>query len=261
MISAAVIKFIQSLRQKKYRDKHHVFVAEGHKIVAELLTSKLQIRMICATKPWADRYGHKIPASLEIWHVTPKQLERISLQKTPNQVLSVVNKPTHEITSATFKNNLVLVLDKLQDPGNLGTIIRTADWFGIRNIICTEGTADVYNPKVIQASMGSFMRVNIYYTNPLSVLESAGMPVYGAFLEGRSLFETRLQTPAVIVIGNESQGISPELAQHVTQKLTIPPHYDYNRSGKAESLNASVAAGVIMAYLQNSAHTNTHSAT
>lgn len=258
MISTAGIKFIQSLRLKKYRDKYQMFVAEGEKIVSELLSSQLRTETIYALQSWTDRYGRHIPAGVECRQINSNQLNRISLQKTPNQVLAVVNKPKHQITGEIFNDNPVLVLDALQDPGNLGTILRTADWFGIRHIICSEGTADVYNPKVIQASMGSFIRVKTYYTNPEKVISSLNgkVPVYGAFLEGSNLYKTDMLAPAVIIIGNESQGISPELAQYVTQKLTIPSYIEHGTLTQAESLNASVAAGIIMAHLRNRATSN-----
>lgn len=258
MISTSEIKFIQSLRHKKYRDKNNVFVAEGEKIVSELFNSNLQTKAIYALPSWIDRHSVYMPASVECKQIKLKELERISLQKTPNQVLAVVNKPNCIITGDIIKKHLVLILDKLQDPGNLGTIIRTADWFGIRHIICAPGTADVFNPKVIQASMGSFMRVNISYTKPNLLLQDiSGLnPVYGSFLEGQNLYKTKIKTPAVLIIGNESQGISAGLAQYVTQKITIPPHHKNCGCNKAESLNAAVAAGIIMAQLRNNSNQN-----
>ncbi len=254
MISAAEIKFIQSLRLKKHRDKHNMFVAEGEKIVSELLASELQIQTVYGLQSWTERYGRHVPAGIEFRQTGIRQLERISSHKTPNQVLAIVNKPNYIITEEIFNDNLVLILDRIQDPGNLGTIIRTADWFGVRHIICSDGTADVFNPKVIQASMGSFIRVKTYFSKPDKVLRDLGgkIPVYGAFLEGKSLFKTSMHTPAILVIGNESQGVSSELVQYITQKLTIPPYVEGAAYDKAESLNASVAAGIIMAHFRMS---------
>lgn len=253
MISTTEIKFIQSLRLKKNRDKNHMFVAEGEKIVSELLSSELQIQTVYATQSWIERNNSQIPSDIECKQTGIRQLERISSQKTPNQVLAIVKKPNYIVNEEIFIDNLVLVLDRIQDPGNLGTIIRTADWFGVRHIICTDGTADVYNPKVIQASMGSFIRVKTYYSKPNTLLTglSGKIPVYGAFLEGKKIYKTLLQTPAILVIGNESQGVSSELAPYISHKLTIPPYVQSTVFDKAESLNASVAAGIIMAHFRN----------
>lgn len=252
-ISTAQIKHIQSLRQKKFRDTHGVFIAEGEKIVFELLASDFQIEMLCALPGWFEQHETKIPEGLPYYEVNQKQLERISNLKTPNKVLAVAKKPAYELHDIRFDNDTVLMLDKLQDPGNLGTIIRTADWFGIRQIICSPDTADIYNPKVIQATMGSFIRLKVHYTALTSALNSIpeGFPVYGAFLEGTNLFKTSISLPCVLIIGNESQGISMEIASFVNRKVMIPPgatSSDLSRKARAESLNAAMAAGIMMAY-------------
>ncbi len=253
-ISTAQIKYIQSLRQKKFRDVHGVFIAEGEKIIAELLASDFQIEMLCALPGWFEQHKAIIPASLH--EVNQKQLERISNLKTPNKALAVVRKPAYALHDIRFDTDIVLMLDKLQDPGNLGTIIRTADWFGIRHIICSPDTADIYNPKVIQATMGSFIRLKVYYAPLTGVLESIpkGFPVYGAFLEGTKLFNTSISLPAVLIIGNESQGISTEVASFVNRKVMIPRGTEGRHSNGpagAESLNAAMAAGILMAYFRH----------
>ncbi len=285
MITASGIKFIQSLRQKKYRDRHGVFVAEGDKIVRELADSHLQIEMVCGLKGWVSENAQLLPAETTCFTISEKQLSRLSNLKTPNQVLAVVKKPDTEALIDEKPENLVLVLDKLQDPGNLGTIIRTADWFGIRNIFCSHDTADVYNPKVIQSTMGSFIRTRIVYTELKKLLEKTGMNVYGAFLEGTSLYETKPDFPAALVIGNESGGISADIEPYITSKVFIPRHAagngtaaingsgEGNNPGVAsknpgaagnnpgvassnpgvngpESLNAAIAAGIMMSWFR-----------
>ena len=255
-ITTAQIKYIQSLQLKKFRDAHGVFVAEGEKIVSELLASDFKIEMLCALPAWFDEHKARIPESLTCCEPSPKELGRISNLKTPNQVLAVVKKPARALLYLKFEKDIVLVLDKIQDPGNLGTIIRTADWFGIRNIICSPDTADIYNPKVIQATMGSFIRLNVQYAALTTVLKGLpeGFPVYGAFLEGRNLFKTTISTPSVLIIGNESQGISREIASFVNRKVMISRGVNESDDiAGAESLNAAMAAGIMMAYFRQQA--------
>jgi RNA methyltransferase, TrmH family len=257
-ITTAQIKYIQSLQQKKFRDAHGVFLAEGEKIVIELLDSDFQIEMLCALPAWFDKHKSRIPESLACCELSPKDLDRISKLRTPNQVLAVVKKPARALHMIKFEQDIVLMLDKLQDPGNLGTIIRTADWFGIRHIICSPDTADIYNPKVIQATMGSFIRVKVHYAALPDVLKDLpeDFPVYGAFLDGTNLFKTSISLPAVLIIGNESQGISQEVASLINRKVMIPGGETGRDSGseaRAESLNAAMAAGIMMAYFRHPA--------
>jgi RNA methyltransferase, TrmH family len=252
-ITTAQIKHIQSLQLKKFRDAHNTFIAEGEKIVSELLASGFHIEMLCALPEWFDQHKTKTPVGLPCCEVSQKQLERISNLKTPNKALAVVRKPLHELQDIRFDNDLVLMLDKLQDPGNLGTIIRTADWFGIRHIICSPDTADIYNPRVIQATMGSFIRLKVHYAALPDVLKDMqeGIPVYGAFLEGSNLFKTSISLPGVLIIGNESQGISREVASFVNRKVMIPRGVtEDNGKAGAESLNAAMASGIMMAYFR-----------
>ena len=274
MISTRQIKYIQSLQQKKFRTLHDVFVAEGDKIVSELLESGLEIEAVFALPEWFEDIEPGLLPQDAFFEVSPKELGRISGQKTPNQVVAVVRKPAHTLPDSFTSQELVLMLDRIQDPGNLGTILRTADWFGVKHIICSPDTAEVYNPKVIQASMGSFMRVKLHYTELAGFLEKINgqLPVYGAFLDGDNVFDAELQLPAVLVIGNESQGISRELERYVSHRLMIPAgragdatvqaehvskrlEHSASRAkhaaGHAESLNAAVAAGILMGCFRN----------
>ncbi len=248
MISTRQIKYIQSLQQKKFRAVHDAFVAEGDKIVTELLGSELDIEAVFALPEWFEDIETSLLPQDAFFEVSPKELERISGQKTPNRVVAIVRKPVHILPDSFATQDLVLMLDKIQDPGNLGTIIRTADWFGVKHIICSPDTADVYNPKVVQASMGSFMRVKVHYTDLAGFLEKikGQLPVYGAFLEGNNVFEAELQLPAILVIGNESRGISRELERCVSHRLMIPAGRMEKAGRQAESLNAAVATGILM---------------
>ncbi len=248
MISSATIKYIRSLEQKKYRNQSGSFLAEGDKIVRELLSSGFALQQVFALDSWIDANQQIISSSpVEVIPVSPGEMGRISQLKTPNQALAVVAIPQYEADPDDLQTNLTLALDNIQDPGNLGTIIRTADWFGVRNIYCTSTTADVYSPKVIQATMGSFIRVKVHYVDlPLFLGSLDGnIPVYGAFLHGEALFNIQATLPGMLVVGNESKGISPECGQLVSQRISIPA---VGNQG-AESLNAGVAAGILMSWL------------
>lgn len=253
MLSTGHIKYIQSLRQKKYRDRHQAFVAEGDKIVRELLEKPDYLEMVCGLKGWLQPFRDHIPETVPCYEVTSRELERASHLKTPHQALAVVKKPVYQWQEDIFFHDLVLMLDNLQDPGNLGTILRTADWFGIKHVFCSPGTADMYNPKVIQASMGSFVRIKAYYEELPGIIRTIHnrIPVYGAFLDGDNLFKTKSILPAVLVIGNESRGISPEVATLVTDRLQIPPYGANRPEEKAESLNAAMAGGIMMAWFRH----------
>jgi TrmH family RNA methyltransferase len=235
-------KYIQSLGQKKHRDEEGLFVAEGPKLVAELLgTSRENIQELYAVKEWIKENSHwmKIPVT----EVSGSELEKISQLKTPNQVLAVLKKfETGE--SITVKGKISLVLDTIQDPGNMGTIIRIADWFGVEQIICSEECADIYNPKVVQATMGSIARVKVFYTELEEWLQNQKeISIYAALLEGKDVSKIGVLKEGLIMIGNESKGISDRLLNLVTEKITIP------QKGKAESLNAAVATGIILSHV------------
>lgn len=263
MISPARIKFISSLQQKKYRKLYGSFVAEGEKIVTELLQGSFFVEGVFALPGWFDSLGFPVSPSVATEVVSPKELGRISGLSTPNKVLAVVRIPDEERIPAGF-GSLALYLDGIQDPGNLGTILRTADWFGITHVFCSHGTADIYNPKVIQASMGSFIRVKTLYTGLPELLANLSIKpvVYGAALTGKNLFEEKASSPALLVIGNESKGISADLLSLVDKFLRIPGKAVHaapaghaseaidpaNPKPGAESLNASVAASIFMAW-------------
>ncbi len=245
-ISKNQIKHISSLKQSKFRKEFNEFVVEGEKIVDELLESDLEIDSVYGTGEWIENSEAKLQSkNIERFKVSPKELERISSLKTPNKVLAVVKTPRASLPQKDDFNDLILVLDKIQDPGNLGTIIRTADWFGVDNIICSEDSVDVYNPKVIQSTMGSFMRVKTHYLDLINFFEKqvpTTVNIYGAFLDGANIFDQISPKKGVLIIGNESRGISDEVAKFVTHRISIPTH----KNKRAESLNASVAAGILM---------------
>ena len=234
MITRADILDIKALANKQGREDLGAFIAEGEKLVDEIRNSSLRIRRILQTKP--------IFAEGEL--ISEKEMERISQLKSANSVLAVVELPKHKLTLANPTKNLVLCLDRIQNPGNLGTIIRLADWFGISDIVCSEDTADCFNPKVVQATMGAILRVRVHYTNLAAWLAShKDVCIYGTFLEGENIYNAELEKAGVIVMGNEGQGISAEVAKCVSHKLLIPP-YPADRCG-SESLNVAVATAVI----------------
>ena len=234
MITRAEILDIKALATKQGREEQGAFIAEGEKLVGEIRHSSLRIRRILQTKP--------IFAEGEL--ISEKEMERISQLKTANSVLAVVEKPTHKLSVVQPNKSLVLALDRVQNPGNLGTIIRLADWFGISDIVCSEECADCFNPKVVQATMGAILRVRVHYTNlPQWLAAQRDAKVYGTFLEGENIYNAQLDKSGIIVMGNEGQGISDEVAKCVSHKLLIPP-YPADRCG-SESLNVAVATAVI----------------
>ena len=244
MITKSDIKYIQSLAHKKFREEEGVFIIEGVKMVGELIQEFPEtIVNLYATQHWVNE---NCPQELAGFHVTVIDeitLGKISQLKTPNQVVAVVKLPKQIPQSKTL-SKWVLVLDQIQDPGNLGTIIRTCDWFGIENIVCSLDTVDAYNPKTVQSAKGSLLRINIQYIDLIAFLSSKkGVPVYAAALDGTSIHTIDVGGPAIIVIGNEANGISKEILAFATQKITIP------KIGKAESLNAGIATAIILSKL------------
>ncbi len=242
MVTANQKKFVKSLTLKKNRTAHGCFVVEGVKLVDELLLSNFEVKAIYATSNWLmDNLG------VEAQEVSNKDLASMSSFKTSNEVLAVVNQKQPNIIDLT--NGLVIALDNLQDPGNFGTIIRTADWFGIKNIVCSTGSVDIYNPKVIQATMGSLFRVNLVYTDLMELFsQNEKITVYGAVLDGENIYAKTLSTKsAVILMGNESKGISSDLLPFVTDKIKIPGF------GSAESLNVATATAVICSEFKRNA--------
>jgi TrmH family RNA methyltransferase len=236
MLSKATIKFIKSLQVRKYRKQEQCFLIEGAKSVQELLASDFEVLKVVGTPEFFS--GLKGGVKGEVIEVRESALEGLGLFETNRSALAVARLKSN--TSIEVSNlEYALVLDDIRDPGNLGTIIRTADWYGIQKIIASPETADFYNPKVINATMGSFTRVNIFYTNLTDYLSRTVLPVYGAFLDGRNVHELRFAPGGLIVMGSESHGISPGLTPLVSEKITIP------RYGGAESLNAAIATAII----------------
>ena len=237
MISKNQIKYIRQLEQKKFRKRENCFVAEGPKVVGDLM-KRYQPKAIFATRAWLDGAGIGSQAT----EITDEELRRISFLQNPQQVLALFFIPS---TIFYQPSTLSLALDSVQDPGNLGTIIRIADWFGIETIYCSEDTADCYNPKVVQATMGSLAHVHIVYTNLEALLQSVHCPIYGTLLDGQNIYQQELSSEGIIVMGNEGNGISPAIRQLITHKLLIP---NYNPSSEtAESLNVAIATAITCA--------------
>lgn len=240
MISKNKIKYIRSLELKKNRNKEGKFVAEGFKVVDDLLALQ-PADLIVATQEWL--HGKHFAAQTEVIEVTEEELKKVSFLQHPQQVLAVFKQATSGDYSINT-NELNLALDGVQDPGNLGTIIRIADWFGISHIYCSQDTADVYNPKVVQATMGSIARVKVEYGDLLGLVESlpADVPVYGTLLDGDNIYQQTLENRGLIVMGNEGKGISPALAKKVNHKLLIP-NFPEGRA-TADSLNVAIATAI-----------------
>lgn len=243
MISKNKIKYIHSLELKKNRTKEGKFVAEGHKVVDDLL-ALAPADLIVATPEWLQ--GKHFDRQTEVIEVTEDELKKVSFQQHPQQVLAVFQQTSQpqQAFSQVDSSQLNLILDGVQDPGNLGTIIRIADWFGIEHIYCSQDTADVYNPKVVQATMGSIARVKVEYGDVLDLVESlpADVPVYGTLLDGDNIYQQKLENCGFIVMGNEGKGISPALAQKVNHRLLIP-NFPEGRP-TADSLNVAIATAI-----------------
>jgi len=243
MASKSTISFLRSLQQKKFRNEEGLFIVEGPKMVSEVLKSDFKVRQLYATSNWTPDQHTSLP--LEI--LSDAEMERVSGLQTPNKVMAVVEMPALDGPVNILSKGLHLLLDQIQDPGNLGTIIRIADWFGIASVICSPDTADVFNPKVIQASMGSVFNVKIHYTSLADVLikNAAGnkWPVYATLLAGENIYNTDFVESSFVILGNESRGVNPVLNSFITQGIHIPR--PSNKQSKAESLNVAVAAGIV----------------
>ena len=239
MISKNQIKFVRQLEQKKYRQRERLFVAEGPKVVGDLLRHGWQPKALYATSAWEGVSGM---TGSEVVQVSDEELQRLSFLQHPQQVLAVFPMPENREMPPLKQGRLYLALDGVQDPGNLGTIIRIADWFGINTIYCSTDTADVWNPKVVQATMGSIARVSLYYTDLPQMLKSAEVPVYGTLLDGEDIYSQSLSSDGVIVMGNEGNGLSAPVRELVDRKLLIP---SFNSSpDMAESLNVAIATAI-----------------
>ena len=243
MLSKALLKLIKSLELKKFRKEYGLFVAEGGKTVCDLINLNLEAKHIIATKEWLE--NHKEIKNNNICEVSEEELKRASFLRTPQGVLAVFKQPQYDIDITTPEQELCLALDNVQDPGNLGTIIRIADWFGIENIYCSTGSADAYNPKTIQATMGAIGRVKIHYINLADMLSTIKEKanIYGTFLDGENIYGQHLENKGIIVMGNEGNGISEECGKLINKRLFVP-NYPTGRS-TSESLNVSVATAII----------------
>lgn len=247
MLSKNQIKLIISLQQKKHRDQHHLFVAEGNKLVLDLIEAKTETEFLIYSKEWKE--SHLISGKGKINNrieTDATQIKKISSLKTPATVIGVFKIQSKTEDEHNIQNSLSLLLDDVQDPGNLGTIIRVADWFGIKHIFCSRNTVDLYNSKVIQATMGAISNVHVIYTDLEELIlkyKTPSFPIYGTFLEGKIIYNCELQKKGFIIMGNEGKGVSENIQNLVTNKLYIPNFP--NGEAVSESLNVSVATSII----------------
>jgi rRNA methylases len=255
MLSKNKIKLIKSLDSKKERFAQGLFVAEGDKIVTEAIDSKFTIEFLAGTEEWLTQNKLTLPNCKEKIQISEDELKKISFQKTPQHVMCLVKIPERLLNLELIKENLVLVLDNVQDPGNLGTIIRIADWFGIEHIICNLQTADVYNPKVVQASMGAVFRVKLYYEDLDSILpriKKLGAPIFGTTLTGENIYNATLPSNGFIMMGNESNGIDPSRLSFLDNQLFIPFYPAEEK--RSESLNVAIATAIICSEFRRRDH-------
>lgn len=244
MIAKSQIKYIRSLAQQKYRKEHKVYVAEGEKLVKEWLEDEVRLQMIAGLGSWLDANQQLISRhpEAEVVEMDASHLEQVSSLQTPNNALVVAHMPEQTLPPA---DKWCIALDTIQDPGNMGTILRVADWFGINHLVCSPDCVDVFNSKVVQSAMGAHLRVQVHTCALDDFFRKAKVPILAATLGGTNVYDVPPPDAAILVIGNESKGISPELVAMASQRITIP------RLGGAESLNAGVSAGILCALLKN----------
>ncbi|GGB70578.1 RNA methyltransferase [Flavobacterium suaedae] len=238
MVSKNQIKLITGLQQKKYRKQHKLFFAEGIKVVQELLNSYFELHELYTTESTKDSFNTVSDAKKQL--ITEAELKKISALTTPNSCLALFKIPENQPVS---QSGLIVALDAVRDPGNLGTIIRLCDWFGIEHLVCSENCVDVYNPKVVQATMGSITRVNVVYTNLEEYLTETGLPVFGTFMDGENIYTQQLPKDGVIVMGNEANGISAAIERYVTHRIAIPR---FGKLQETESLNVATATAITL---------------
>lgn len=248
MFSKNKIKFINSLKKTKYREIHTLFFAEGEKLADEILNSGLKITTILATKEWLESNSMKLDqCKAEIDEISEQDLAKISSLSTPNKVFVIAEQPQFTYNIEEISNKLSLLLDDINDPGNLGTIIRIADWFGIQNIFCSENSVNQFNPKVVQSTMGAICRVKVHYVDFSSLIGSVkNLPdfnIYGTFLEGKTIYNESLTDKGFIIMGSESHGISENIKPLINKKLFIP-NFPFGKK-TSESLNISVATAIV----------------
>lgn len=242
MLTKARIKLIRSLRLKKYRQQNNLFVAEGTKIVTEIVQSDWSVLQVLASKAWMEQHASLL-TGLEIQIVSEQQMQQLTLLSSPSPAMAVVEIPP-PTAFPDLSQQWTLYLNDIRDPGNLGTIIRLADWFGWSTICLTPETVDPFNPKVIQATMGSITRVGLHTVDPSTFWAQVGdIPIWCAHMEGTSIYEAALPEAGILCIGNEAQGLSTLLEGHCTNRITIP------RQGQAESLNAAMATGILLSHM------------
>ncbi|MFI5157583.1 MAG: TrmH family RNA methyltransferase [Sphingobacteriales bacterium] len=248
MLSKSQISLLKSLQQKKFRIEHGMFLVEGHKSVTDFANSAYQIEAIYHTTA-IDPKLLNLSGKINFHEISLNDLEKISSLKSPQEIIALVKIPAWPVLKATaLKGKFAIALDGIQDPGNMGTIIRTADWFGIKHIICSDDTVDVYNPKVVQATMGSLSSVNIYYVDLFEFLPIIKLPLFAALLNGTNIYKTDFGTEGVIIMGNEGNGLRPEIIKLVQKAVTIP------RVGNAESLNVAIATGIFCAEINRNSY-------
>lgn len=241
MVSKNQIKLITSLQQKKYRKQEQLFIAEGIKVVQELLFSNFELLYLFTTKQdFLDVSKDKVHA------ITDSELKKISALANPNTCLAVFKMPNPKEWN---EKGLILALDDVRDPGNLGTIIRLCDWFGIETLFCSEESVDIYNPKVVQATMGSISRVNVVYGDLEMFLKESSLPVFGTFMDGNNIYQEKLPKEGIIVMGNEANGISPSVEKLVSQRIAIPR---FGNLQLTESLNVATATAIILSEFKRS---------
>lgn len=252
MVPKSLIKLIKSLKYKKFRELNGLFVAEGEKIVNDLITSSADassffiIHSILATSNWFEIHKASPGRIYDLIEITEEELQRISLLSTPNKVLALVRIPDCALEENFADDNLSLILDDIQDPGNLGSIIRIAHWFGIHNIICSDNSVDLYNPKTVQSTMGSLWSVKVFYRELGSFLrhyfENTDVPIIGTYLSGSNVYSIPSIRNGLIVLGNEAHGISKELESYIRSKICIPP---FSEKFRPDSINVAQAAAII----------------
>lgn len=245
MLSKNKIKLIQSLNRKKNRDETGLFLVEGNKMVEEALRSEFQIELLVCTSTFLDQNSNLSGLANELIETDSENLHKASLMQNPQDALALVRQPLNSKPEFNLNSDLVLALDFIQDPGNLGTIFRIADWFGVSSIICSENTVDCFNPKVVQASMGAIFRIKTWYTKLEDFLgdaERKQIPIYGTFLDGQNIYTQALTNNGVVIMGNEGNGISEEIGRFVSNRLFIPS-FSTNEN-KTESLNVAIATAI-----------------
>lgn len=246
MLSKQVTKIAQNLEKKKFREKYNLFKTEGEKLVGELLTSGLKIHSVIASPEWLGANQTRV-AGMNVMEADRREMGSISNFQSLPEVIALAEIPCHAYDETEIRRSLSLVLNGIQDPGNLGTILRVADWFGVRNILCDEDCAGAYNPKCVQASMGAIFRVKTFYMDlvpELEKLKADDFPIFGTFLDGENIYASKLSGKGLIVMGNEGKGISQAIGQLTDHKLTIPSFAGNEIS--TESLNVGVATGIIL---------------